>query len=202
MRATSPGVARPGAVDEPRPPGLPTRDDHRQPDERRLAVHRRRDRHGHAALRPTNELHRHRRVGLDPQSDPNGQYSVSASTTSGLVASTISQMVPNAIPIHLTSTFNLALAQATGTLSISAMNGVTPIADANITVTGGPNGVDLTGNDRRKRRPQLPEHSGRLRPLHSLRHLRRGQLLPVRGHRSRQRDAERHPRCAEQGRSP
>ena len=54
-------------------------------------------------------------------------------------------MVPNAYPTDLTSTFNLALAQATGTLSVTAMNGTTPIAGASITVTGGPSGVNLTG---------------------------------------------------------
>ena len=76
---------------------------------------------------------------------PNGQYAVSASTTSGLVASTVTQTVPNDYPTDLTSTFNLALAQATGTLTVNAVNGTTPIAGASITVTGGPNGVDLTG---------------------------------------------------------
>jgi Carboxypeptidase regulatory-like domain len=73
-----------------------------------------------------------------------GQYSLSASTASGLVASTVSEAIPTAYP-SLTSTVGLDLEQATGTLTVNAVNGANPIAGANITVTGGPNGVTLTG---------------------------------------------------------
>ncbi len=76
---------------------------------------------------------------------PNGQYTVTASTAGGLISKAVSQTVPNDYPSDLTSSFALDLAPPTGTLSITAVNGTTPIAGVAVTVTGGPSGVDLTG---------------------------------------------------------
>ncbi|HEY4349273.1 MAG TPA: carboxypeptidase-like regulatory domain-containing protein [Gaiellaceae bacterium] len=83
--------------------------------------------------------------GSVPNLLPNGQYSVSAATADGLLATAISQSVPNSYPTDLTSTFNVELVRPNGTVSVTATNGGVPIAGATITVSGGPDSITMTG---------------------------------------------------------
>jgi hypothetical protein len=88
-----------------------------------------------------------------PNVTPNAEYTVVActlaasctSTSTGLVSKAADQWVPNDYPNDLTSSFTLDLAAPTGTMSVTALNGSTPIAGVSLTVTGGPSGVSLTG---------------------------------------------------------
>ncbi len=80
-----------------------------------------------------------------PNQLPNGQYTLTASTAGGLISKAVAQTVPNDYPTDLTSSFALDLAAPTGTLSVTAVNGGTPIAGVAVTVTGGPSGVTLNG---------------------------------------------------------
>ncbi len=83
--------------------------------------------------------------GSIPNEIPNGQYTLTATTSDGLVAAAVTQSVPNSYPSDLTSTFDLVLTRPGGTLSVTASNGGTLIPGATINVTGGPESVTLTG---------------------------------------------------------
>jgi Carboxypeptidase regulatory-like domain len=80
-----------------------------------------------------------------PNIIPNSTYTVTASNSAGLISKAVAQLVPNDYPDDLTSTFALDLAAPTGTLSVTALNGTTPIAGVGVKVTGGPSGVTLNG---------------------------------------------------------
>ena len=76
--------------------------------------------------------------GSIPNLIPNGQYSLTATTSDGLQASSVTQSVPNDYPTDLTSTFNLDLTRPNGHAFGDRHSGGTPIAGVAITVTGGP----------------------------------------------------------------
>ena len=111
-----------------------------------------------------------------PNITPNAEYTVTASNSVGLISKAVGQWVPNNYPDDLTSSFTLDLAPPTGTLSVTTLNGGTPIAGVALTVTGGPSGVTLHRNDGRDRGRQLPLDPGRSRQVHGHRNLRRGDV--------------------------
>jgi hypothetical protein len=68
--------------------------------------------------------------------------SYTVSTSSGFASTAVTQLVPNNYPTDLTSNFTV-LGLATGTVQATVTWGGTPVQNAQVTVTGGPNSVSL-----------------------------------------------------------
>ncbi len=73
-------------------------------------------------------------------------YTITASNSAGLISKAVQQGIPDDYADGaLTSSIALDLAPPTGTMSVTALNGTTPIAGVAVKVTGGPSGVTLNG---------------------------------------------------------
>ena len=75
-----------------------------------------------------------------------GTYTASASTGTGLCADEVTQGVPDDYPSVMTSTVVLTLdACPTGTMAVTTNWGGAPADGATVTVTGGPDSINVTG---------------------------------------------------------